>query len=377
METRRYERLGREVSRIGLAATGLYKRPDVDPAAVERAIGEAIDRGITVVDTAPYLGDSEEVCGQALKRLRAWEKVALVTKVPPADALAAHKVLLADDDGVAFRDPLPKILAPAYLEERIERSLKATKLEVLPVALLEGWHDSWLTSTAWPEIQGTMARLTRKGKVLRWGLELSAGSIPHTEKVLDDPQIAVIGAPYCLWSSAADKLAAMAEERGCAFFARRVMGQGGLSGEIVATREFRPGDIRREIFGSTEPEGEVAKNEKGMIELSRRIAELAAFTKSIPPAAQSSNPARQALEAARRDLANRECETVAELAVRFVVSHRGVASAVIGMSSAAHVRANVAAAVRGPLPDHVLVPLREWVLRYTPAPPPVVRDDWA
>ncbi len=364
---------------MGLAATGLYKRPDVDPAAVERAIGEAIDRGVTVIDTAPYLGDSEEVCGLALRRLRTWEKVALVTKVPPADAFAAHKVLLADDDGVPFRDPLPKIWPVAYLEERVERSLKAAKLEVLSVAMLEGWHDSWLASTAWPELQGTMAKLTRKGKVLRWGLELSPGSVPHTEKVLDDPQIAVVGAPYCLWSSASEKLIAAAEERGCAFFARRVMGQGGLSGEIVATREFRPGDIRREIFGSPEldDEGELAKNEKGMIELSRRIAELAAFTKAIAPAAQSSNPAKQALEAARRDLSHRECETVAELAVRFVLSARGVSSAVIGMSHAAHVRANVGAAAKGALPEHVLAPLREWVLRYTPAPPPVERDDWA
>jgi aryl-alcohol dehydrogenase-like predicted oxidoreductase len=362
MESRRYERLRRDVSRLGLAATGLYKRPDVDPSVVARVIGEAIDRGVNVVDTAPYLGDSEALCGQTLRELHAWEKILLVTRLPPASAEAALKDLLADQHGVAYRDPLPKIWSPAYLEDRVERSLRATKLEVIPLMLLEGWHDSWLRSTAWPEIHGAMHRLQRRGKVLHWGLQLPASALPHTAEILDEPLITAVAAPYGLWSAAAEGVAAAAAERNIAFFAQLVMGQGGLSGEIMAAGELRADDVRSQRFGNAE----------GRIELSRRIAELAAFTKAIPPAAESSSEAREILEASRRDLANRECETVAELAVRFTISNPSVASAVIGTSSAPHLRSNAAAVARGALPEHVMAPLREWMAKYVPPP---VRDD--
>lgn len=365
MESRRYERLRREVSRLGLAATGLYKRPDVDPSAVARVIGEAIDRGVNVLDTAPYLGDSEQLCGQTLRELHAWEKVLLVSKLPPASAEAALKDLLFDDNGVAYRDPVPKIWSPAYLEDRVERSLRATKLEVIPLMLLEGWHDSWLRSTAWPEVQGTLVRLQRRGKVLHWGLQVPAAAIAHTAKILDEPLITAVAAPYSLWSAAAAGLAAAAAERNIAFFAQLVMGQGGLSGQIVATEEFRFDDARSEIFG----------DEKGRIELSRRIAELAAFTKAIPPAAESSSTAREVLEASRRDLSNRECETVAELAVRFAISNPNVATAVIGASSAAHLRSNAAAVTTGALPEHAMAPVREWMAKYAPKPPPRREED--
>ncbi len=359
MEIRRFERLGRTVSRLGLAATGLYKRPDVSPLAVARAIGEGIDRGIDLIDTAPYLGHSEEVCGQTLRELGAWEKVTLATHVPPASELAVGKALLADDEGETFNDPLPRVWAPEYLEERIERSLRETRLEVIPLALLDGWHDSWLASTAWPEIKGAMVKLQRKGKVLRWGLSLSIEAVPHTEKVLDEPLISAVAAPYCLWTTAAEKLAAAASERGVPFLAQMVMGQGGLTGEIVATAEFAPGDIRRQLFDE----------EKGKLELSRRLGELAGFTKSSSPAARSSELAKEAMDKARRAVAGqpqvRECETVAELALRFAISTRHVASAVVGMSSAEHLRANVAAVERGALPDYALEPVREWMSRYT------------
>jgi aryl-alcohol dehydrogenase-like predicted oxidoreductase len=167
METRYHERLGALVSRLGLAVTGLYQRPDVTPPDVERAISEAVECGVNVIDTTPYQGEAERLCGLTLRALRAQERVQLITKVPPASAEAATKDLLVDDEGVAFRDPLPKVFSPEYLVHRVESSLRATTLEVLPLCLLEGWHDSWLRSTAWPEIAGEMAHLRRRGKVLR------------------------------------------------------------------------------------------------------------------------------------------------------------------------------------------------------------------
>lgn len=355
-----------------MATTGLYRRPDVTPPEVARAIGLALDLGMDVLDTATVLGSSEELCGQTLRELGAWERVLLATRAPAAAPHAAQKDLLADDEegeaGDVFADPLPKLWPLEYLEERVERSLRATKLPVIPLVLLEGWRDSWLRSTAWPELCGSMVKLQRKGKVLRWGLALPSSSIAHTAKVLEEPLISAVAAPYCLWSAAAERLAAAAAERQIAFLAQQVMGQGGLSGEVVATAEFPPGDVRSEIFA----------DERGRIELSRRVAELAAFTKSVPTAASSSDAAREALEEVRRlqrherkehgnEAADRlapECQTLAELAVRFPISDPHVATAVVGMSSRAHVRENAEAATFGSLPPHALAALRAWMARY-------------
>lgn len=355
-----------------MAASGLYRRPDVTPPEVARAIGLALDLGVDILDTSTVLGSAEELCGQTLRELGAWERVMLTARVPAATPHAVHKDLLADDDeggeGEVFADPLPKLWPLPHLEERLERSLRATKLPVIPLALLEGWRDSWLRSPAWPELVGAMVQMQRKGKVLRWGLALPFASIPHTAKVLDEPMISAVAAPYCLWSAAAERLAAAAAERQIAFLAQLVMGQGGLSGEIVATAEFPPGDARGEIFSS----------EPGRVELSRRVAELAAFTKSVPAAARSSDAARGVLEEVRRkqqherkehghEAADRgapECQTLAELAVRFPLSDPHVASAVVGMSSRAHVRQNAEAAALGPLPPHALDAVRGWMARY-------------
>jgi aryl-alcohol dehydrogenase-like predicted oxidoreductase len=354
METRFIGRLRRDVSRLALAVTGLYRRPDVPPTEVKRAIGLAVDLGVNVFATAPALGDSEQLCGETLRSLHVWERALLTTRIPPASAPHATVELLKDDEGEVFRDPLPRVFSPEYLEYRLERSLRATRLEIIGLALLEGWHDSWMSSSSWPEVLGAMAQLRRKGKVLHWGLALPAFSVPHCAAVLDEPMISAVAAPLCLWNAAAERLASAAAEREIAFFAEQVMGQGGLSGEITATSVFRHDDVRHTRFADP----------AGLIELSRRIAELAAFTKSTPPAAESSDAAREVLEAVRRDRSERECETLAELAVRFAISSPSVTAAVVGASSAAHVRGNAEAAARGALSARVLEPLRALIDRY-------------
>ena len=355
METSKHERLGRALSRLGVGTTGLLGRPEVTPTDVERALAEAIERGVTFIDTAPYLADGERLCGQLLRSLHATERVVLATRIPAANEAAASAELLADDEGRVFRDPLVRAFSPASLLHHVESSLEATGLETLPLCLLEGWHDSWLASSAWPEVAGAMAQLARRGKVQRFGLCVPRTSVGHATAVLEEPLIAAVAAPYSLWSTAAASLARSASALGVAFVAQGVMGQGGLSGEIVASARFRLGDVRGERFADA----------RGLVELSRRIAELAAFTKPVPPAAESSDPARAALESSRADPQLRECHSMAELAIRFALSEPALGVSTVGCSSVEHVRANVAAALRGPLPEYILTPLQQTLQRFS------------
>lgn len=354
MEARLYERLGCSLTRFGVGTGGLIGRPDVSENDVERALSEAVERGAGVLDTAPYLGEGERICGRVLRALRAEERTVLCTRVPAANPAAASAELLLDDEGRIYRDPLVRSFSAESLEAIVEASLEATALPALPLVLLEGWHDSWLASPAWPEVTGAMAELVRRGKVRRWGLCVPRASSEHAHAVLEEPLISALAAPHSLWLPGSSALARAAAEHQVAFLAQGGLGQGGLTGEITAGTRFRLGDVRAEIFA----------DRRGRLELARRTAELAAFTKEIPPSAESCDEGKQALELARKNPELRECRTLLELALRFVLSTDDVATALVGCSSVDHVREDLAACARGPLPPQVLEPLRDLLERW-------------
>jgi aryl-alcohol dehydrogenase-like predicted oxidoreductase len=84
MEQRDLGRTGLRVSVLGFGAGavgGLMVRGDA--ADQTRAVGRAIEAGITYFDTAPGYGDgrSEENLGRALRELAAWGRVVVGTKV--------------------------------------------------------------------------------------------------------------------------------------------------------------------------------------------------------------------------------------------------------------------------------------------------------
>lgn len=354
MEARPYGRLGCSLTRLGVGTSGLIGRPDVSESDVERALSDAVERGAGVLDTTPYHGEGERLCGRVLRALRAEDRTLLCTRVPAANPAAASAELLLDDEGRIFRDPLVRSFSAESLEAVVEASLEATGLPALPLVLLEGWHDSWLASPAWPEVTGSMAQLIRRGKVRRWGLCIPRASTEHARAVLEEPLVCAVAAPHSLWLPGSAELARAAAQQQVAFLAQGVLGQGGLTGEITASARFRLGDIRGELFA----------DRRGLVELARRTAELAAFTKEVPPSAESCDEGKQALELARKNPELRECRTMVELALRFVLSTDEVAAALVGCSSVDHVREDLASCARGPLPDHVLAPLRELLARW-------------
>jgi aryl-alcohol dehydrogenase-like predicted oxidoreductase len=69
---------GLRVSLVGLGA-GRIGGPETSDADVDRLVGAALDAGVTLVDTAPSYGASEERLGRALEGRR--ERVVLSTKV--------------------------------------------------------------------------------------------------------------------------------------------------------------------------------------------------------------------------------------------------------------------------------------------------------
>ncbi|HVK86114.1 MAG TPA: aldo/keto reductase, partial [Kofleriaceae bacterium] len=171
----RQQRLaGREVSAIGCGdmSLAIAASRGVDSREVERSLHHALELGLTLVDVHAE-PDAERLVGDALPSPRLRDRVVVVTTVPALTARA----------GAPQRDVLPERLPAGYLVERVEATLRSTRFDTLPLVQLP-LRPAWRTSSAWPELAGTCARLVREGKVLAWGAIVD--DVPALVAALDE-----------------------------------------------------------------------------------------------------------------------------------------------------------------------------------------------
>lgn len=188
MQQRALGRTGRTVVELGFGGRRLTRDR-------ERALHAAIDRGVDLIDVSPAWGESENLAGEAIRALRARDRVVLATAASPRD-----------------------------LQRDVERSLRATRLDAIPLAQLDGFHDGWLERPAWPEVRATMERLVREGKVLWWGA--IADDPRGAGAAVDEPLLATIQVPFHIQDRRAGELIERAPDR-C--IVRRPLDGGALS----------------------------------------------------------------------------------------------------------------------------------------------------
>lgn len=148
----------------------------VDRRDVERALTIACELGLSIADIHPGEDDAERLAGDVIRSLRLRDSVIAAVTLPLLDG----------------RDTPIDRLPPAYIQARVETALRNTKLDALPLVQLP-LRPSWLGSKAWPEIEGTAARLVREGKVIAWGTRLD-GVDPEHDDTIEDPEPAISGA---------------------------------------------------------------------------------------------------------------------------------------------------------------------------------------
>jgi aryl-alcohol dehydrogenase-like predicted oxidoreductase len=339
----RQQRLGEQtVTRVGCGDVRLATAAarNVDAREVERAVHAALELGITLVEAADEEA-AERLCGDAVRALRLRDRVVVACRVPE---------LLARP-GAPRRDLLPERLPPAHVQQRIEASLRATRLDALPLAQLP-LRAAWRASPAWPELAGTCARLTREGKVLCWGA-LCDGADAADAELAAEPWLASISIPYSLCEPAADAvLAASISARAPspagspdalaidkAILARRPLAGGALAGTLGPGAALPPSDDRR------------ALDPAALERIAVLAAKLAPLVEREPPAARSCDAARAVLERGRRP-PHVEARTAAELALRFVLDRGAIA--LPRLHRAEHVPEAIAAAAAAPLSPALL-----------------------
>lgn len=141
-----------KISRIafGCDPLGGHNWGAVDPASIAAAIPEAIDRGVTLFDTADCYGNglSEERLGAALGSRR-------------AETLVASKFgVRIGEDGKTFIDN-----RPAWIREAVDASLGRLKTDVIDIYQLHWWDGA----TPFDAIFEELDRLVEAGKIRAFG----------------------------------------------------------------------------------------------------------------------------------------------------------------------------------------------------------------
>jgi aryl-alcohol dehydrogenase-like predicted oxidoreductase len=228
METSKIPAANLEFSRIGLGtwAMGGWMWGGTDEQESIHTIHSAIDRGITLIDTAPVygFGRSEEIVGKALAPGGLRQKVVIATKVG-----------LDWSNGEPFRNA-----TRARIFAEIEASLKRLRTDVIDIYQVH-WPDP-MTPIA--ETADAMATLFKQGKIRAIGI-----SNFSPEQMNEFGLVAPIHTaqpPYNLFEREIEKdVLPYCDRKGIAILAYGAICRGLLSGRMNRDTKFEGDDLRR------------------------------------------------------------------------------------------------------------------------------------
>lgn len=315
-----YPATGRLVSRLGYGAMGLGGAfGTFDEAEGVRSVLMALDRGVNFIDTARHYGQSEAILGKALRQ---WSGEA---------PFVATKIQSHGPDNTRWC--LPQAVETTFprhlIRQHTEESLRRLGIEHVDLMQLHLYWPNWGTSGYWLD---ELMTLKEEGKIASIGVSLPdcradvglplvmSGAIDAVQVILN------IFDPLAL-----DCLVPICQQHNVAVLARCVLDEGGLSGFLTEDRPFEDHDFRKTFFE----------------EVPRRlyIERVDALRQYVPTYASS----------------------LAGLALKFVLAHPGVTTALTSMHVEAHVADNVRALNESPLPDEVFTDIRKhhrWVRNF-------------
>ena len=217
-----------KLSRIALGtwAIGGWMWGGTDETAAIGVIHEAVDRGVTLVDTAPAygFGRSEEIVGKALAENGARQRVIIATKVG-----------LDWKDGQPFRDG-----SKARIRKEVEDSLRRLRTDVIDIYQVH-WPDPRVPID---ETAMAMAELQRDGKIRVIGVSnFSPAQIEAFRKVAP---VQTVQSPYNLFERAIEgDVLPYCRDKNMVTLAYGSLCRGLLSGRMTAQTHFAGDDLRK------------------------------------------------------------------------------------------------------------------------------------
>jgi aryl-alcohol dehydrogenase-like predicted oxidoreductase len=240
MRYRPFGRTGWQVSEIGFGAWQLGGQWGAqDDAESVRVLHHAFAKGINFVDTAELYGagHSETVIGRALKEWRG-EKIYVATKAQPI------RWPHADDDAPQMRGRFPAW----YLRENVEASLKRLGVERIDLFQLHSWMPAGLHELDWLE---TLNALRQEGKIDKIGVSLRDY---RPDEGTDLARFGLVDAQQVVFNlfeqRPAERLFPAGAATGTAFIARVPLDSGALTGAWTADSyaSWQPGSQPHQMF---------------------------------------------------------------------------------------------------------------------------------
>lgn len=219
---------GLEASRIGLGtwAIGGWMWGGTDEAQSIATIRSAVDRGVTLIDTAPVygFGRSEEIVGKALAAGGLRRRVTIATKLG-----------IAWQDGKPFRDA-----RPARVRREVEDSLRRLRTDVIDLYQVH-WPDP-LTPVF--ETARVLEDLRSEGKIRAIGVSNFGPAQMDAFRAV--ARLDSVQSPYNLFERAieADVLP-YAGRTGLTVLSYGSLCRGLLSGKMTLDRKFSGDDLRK------------------------------------------------------------------------------------------------------------------------------------
>lgn len=227
-----------EVSALGFGVMGMkYNRsqhPDMQQCI--RLLHEAVDRGVTLFDTAIIYGplNNEELAGEALGELRG--KVNVTTKF-------GHEVVNGKATG-------RQDSRPATIRKYCEDSLRRLRTDVIPMF----YQHRFDRNTPVEDVAGTIQDLMKEGKVLHWGMcEVSADTIRRAHAICP---LTAIQSEYHLMHRAVEDNGVLdvCRELGIGFVPYSPLNRGFLGGDLNEYTRFAPDNDNRNTLPRFTPE---------------------------------------------------------------------------------------------------------------------------
>lgn len=265
-----------------------------DRAAAIRLIRQAVDQGVTFIDTAEAYGPflSEDIVGEALQGIR--HKVVLETKFG-----------FDIDQVTGQRLPGGRNSRPEHIRLVVEAQLKRLRTDHIDV-LVQHRVDP---NVPIEDVAGTIKDLVRAGKVRQYGL--SEPGLQTVRRAHAEHPMAVIQNEYSmLWRGPEAGVLPLCEELGIGFVCWSPLGMGFLAGGVNTASRFVAPDFRA---------------------ISQRFA----------PDALAAN---MALADLVRGWAQRKNATPAQIALAWLLAQKPWIVPIPGTTNAAHMTENLGAA---------------------------------
>ena len=312
MKYRALGKTGFSVSEIGYGAWGIggsQWQGGTDDESI-RALHRAIDLGVNFIDTALAYGDghSEKLVGRVVRETKS--RIYVATKVPPKNEIWPAA------PGVGIEQVFPY----EYILRCAETSLQHLKVETIDLLQLHVWNPEWFHKEDW---RRAFEELKTAGKVRAVGVSINDHQPDSALELVQSGLIDSVQVIYNVFDQSPEKnLFPLTQKMNVGVLARVPLDEGSLTGAITEDTVFPPQDFRADYF-----KGDRKK---------QVVQHVAALT---------------------RDLGISK-DSLAEIALRFTISHPAVSSTIPGMRTVRNVERNAAVSDKGPLDQATLDILR-------------------